>query len=88
MLQGGGPPGGLGMDQEFLESVLVPQIMLYGFLGFEPTAEGYRANPRLPSDWPSLTIRGIRIGNTIIDLTAYPDGRIEEREHSESRNER
>ncbi len=25
LLQGGGPPGGLGMDQEFLESVLVPK---------------------------------------------------------------
>ena len=35
-LQGGGPPGGLGMDQGFMESVLVPQVMLYGFLGFTP----------------------------------------------------
>ena len=33
-MQGGGPPGGLGIDNEFAESVLVPQVMLYGFLAF------------------------------------------------------
>ena len=86
LLQGGGPPGGLGLDQEFLESVLVPQIMLYGFLGFEPTNDGYRVRPRLPTPWPSLTVRGIRIGDTLLDLTAYPDGRIEERIRSDSQD--
>jgi hypothetical protein len=81
LLQGGGPPGGLGLDQEFLESVLVPQVMLYGFLGFEPTAEGYRVRPRLASDWPSLTVTGVHVGDSVIDITAYPDGRIEEHRH-------
>ena len=33
-LQGGGTAGGLGLDAEFFESVLVPQVMLEGFLGF------------------------------------------------------
>jgi hypothetical protein len=51
---GGGPPGGLGIDEEFMESVLVPQVMLYGFLGFEPTAEGWffriEPNGALPDD--------------------------------------
>jgi hypothetical protein len=75
ILQGGGPPGGLGLDQEFFESVLVPQVMLYGFLGFEPTIDGYRISPRLPSSWPSLTITNIHIGNEVLDITAYPDGR-------------
>ncbi len=77
ILQGGGPPGGLGLDQEFLESVLVPQVMLYGFLGFEPTVDGYRVSPRLPSSWPSLTVTNIHIGNEVLDITAYPDGRID-----------
>lgn len=81
LLQGGGPPGGLGLDQEFLESVLVPQVMLYGFLGFEPTAEGYRVRPRLASGWPSLTVTGIHVGDSVIDITAYPDGRIQEHRH-------
>jgi hypothetical protein len=40
--------GGLGLDQEFFESVLVPQVMLYGFMGLEPNADGFEVSPRLP----------------------------------------
>lgn len=76
-LQGGGPPGGLGLDREFMESVLVPQIMLDGFLGFAPTADGWTLNPRLPSDWPSLTVRGIHIHGEVLDVTAHANGRVE-----------
>jgi len=86
LLQGGGPPGGLGLDQEFLESVLVPQIMLYGFLGFEPHADGYSLNPKLPSGWPSLTLQGIRIHEQILDITAYPDGRTEVQPNAQNGN--
>lgn len=76
-LQGGGPPGGLGLDREFMESVLVPQVMLDGFLGFAPTADGYTIAPRLPSDWPSLTVRGIHLHGQVLDVTAHADGRVE-----------
>ncbi|MDP1563995.1 MAG: hypothetical protein Q8M16_21650 [Pirellulaceae bacterium] len=76
-LQGGGTAGGLGLDHEFFESVLVPQVMLYGFLGFEPTATGYRVNPRLPKDWPSLTISNIHHGQKILTITAHTDGTYE-----------
>lgn len=71
-LQGGGPPGGLGMDAEFLESVLVPQVMLYGFLGCQPRPGGLRLSPRLPADWPELTITGIHAQGHVLDLTAQP----------------
>ncbi len=60
-LQGGGPPGGLGMDAEFFESVLLPQVMIYGFMGFQPNPEGFSINPNLPTNWPSLTITKIRL---------------------------
>jgi hypothetical protein len=76
LLQGGGPPGGLGLDHEFLESVLVPQVMLYGFLGFQPTASGIELNPKLPSDWPSLTIKGINIHGFIVNVTAQQNGTV------------
>lgn len=76
-LQGGGPPGGLGMDAEFLESVLVPQVMLYGFLGFQPKAVGCELNPRLPKDWPSLSITRVHIHDHLIDVTAHQDGRLQ-----------
>jgi len=55
-LQGGGTPGGLGCDKEFYESILVPQIMIDGFLGFRPRYDGFEIHPRLPTDWPSLTV--------------------------------
>ncbi len=77
LLQGGGPPGGLGMDQEFMESVLVPQIMLYGFLGFEPSGDTYSLSPQLPAAWTSLTVAGIHFGGKVLDITAHADGRVE-----------
>ena len=76
-LQGGGTAGGLGLDHEFFESVLVPQVLLYGFLGFEPTPTGYRLNPRLPQDWPSLTVSNIRLGQKLLTITANADGSVE-----------
>ncbi|MFZ9937538.1 MAG: hypothetical protein ACO3JG_10855 [Luteolibacter sp.] len=42
------------MDREFMESVLVPQVMLYGFLGFQPRCEYLREMKRygvLPADF-------------------------------------
>jgi hypothetical protein len=71
-LQGGGPPGGLGMDQEFMESVLLPQVMLYGFLGFTPQPGGFRIEPRLPTKWPSLTVTRIAVQDSVLDVTAKP----------------
>ncbi|HPY31926.1 MAG TPA: glycosyl hydrolase family 65 protein [Verrucomicrobiota bacterium] len=62
-LQGGGTAGGLGMDQEFFESVLVPQVMLDGFLGFAPRGDGFQLTPRLPADWPELSVDRVRFQN-------------------------
>jgi len=73
VLQGGGPAGGLGMDQEFMESVLVPQIMLYGFLGCSARADGLHLNPQLPADWPELTVTSIHYGDHMFDVTANTD---------------
>jgi hypothetical protein len=75
-LQGGGTPGGLGLDQEFFESVLVPQVMLYGFLGIQPTMDGLVLAPTLPKDWPSLSISGIRVHDYVLDITAEQSGRV------------
>ncbi len=75
-LQGDGAAGGLGVDQEFFESLLVPQIMLRGFLGFSATAEGCRIEPRLPADFPSLTIDRIRIKGLVLAVTAARDALV------------
>jgi len=75
-MQGGNVPGGLGLDKEFFESILVPQVMLYGFLGFEPTPAGFKVRPRLPKDWPEAKITRLHLHDVVIDLTAKADGTI------------
>jgi len=69
-LQGEGTAGGLGLDKEFFESLLVPQVVLDGFLGFEPTAEGFRVNPQLPSAWPELAVTRIHLHRAVLTLRA------------------
>jgi len=68
-LQGGGTAGGLGLDFEFFESILVPQIMINGFLGFKPRGDGFEINPKLPKDWQSLEITRIHLHDLILDIT-------------------
>ena len=67
-LQGGGTAGGLGIDFEFFESVLVPQVMLYGFLGLQPQADHLFLDPKLPTDWPELTVTRIHYHDHVFDL--------------------
>ncbi len=69
-MQGGGTAGGLGLDQEFFESVLVPQVLIDGFLGFAPTGDGFRIEPHLPTAWPSLTIDRIHFQSLVLTITA------------------
>ena len=69
-MQGGNVAGGLGLDKEFFESILAPQVMLYGFLGFQPNADGFAIHPRLPKEWPELTITRIRLHGCVLDINA------------------
>jgi cellobiose phosphorylase len=69
-MQGGNTAGGLGLDKEFIESVMATQEMLYGFLGFHPTYDGFAIAPQLPKDWPELTITRIYLHDQILDITA------------------
>jgi len=72
-MQGGNVPGGLGLDKEFFESILVPQVMLYGFLGLHPTAAGFSIGPRLPSDWKELSITRIHLHGHVLDIRVTAD---------------
>lgn len=69
-LQGGGTAGGLGLDQEFFESAMVPQVILRGFLGFTPMADGFKLDPHLPRDWPELMVNQIRFQNAVLKIRA------------------
>ena len=75
-LQGGGTPGGLGCDQEFLESVMVPHLLVEGFLGLAPTADGFAVTPRLPHAWPAVAVRGIHVHGGVVDVRGEADGRV------------
>jgi hypothetical protein len=72
-LQGGNVAGGLGLDKEFFESILVPQVMLYGFLGLHPAADRLVIAPRLPGGWKELTITRIHFREHVIDVRATAD---------------
>ena len=72
-LQGGGTAGGLGLDAEFFESVLVPQVMIDGFLGFAPMVDGFRLDPNIPSSWPSLAIDRIRWHDLVLTVRVTKD---------------
>ncbi|MDR3690968.1 MAG: glycosyl hydrolase family 65 protein [Fimbriimonas sp.] len=69
-LQGGGVPGGLGVDREFAESILVPQVLIDGFMGFVPKGDGIEVNPRLPKEWPEFTIDRIHWHDLILTIRA------------------
>jgi hypothetical protein len=75
-MQGGNVAGGLGLDREFFESILVPQVILSGFLGFAPTAVGFRIDPHLPSTWPELTVTRVHWHDLVFDLTAKSNGTL------------
>ena len=61
------------MDQEFMESILVPQIMPYGFLGCSARADGLHLSPQLPADWPELTVKSIHYGDHMFDVMTNTD---------------
>lgn len=67
-LQGGGTSGGLGLDCEFWESVMLPNVLLKGFAGFSPTADGFQIIPQLPAEWQGLEIDRIGWRDTALKI--------------------
>jgi len=69
-MQGENVAGGLGLDKEFFESIMVPQVMVYGFLGLQPTVDGLSLNPKLPKSWPELTVTQVHLHDHVLNITA------------------
>jgi len=74
-LQGGGTAGGLGIDNEFFESSLVPGIVTYGFLGLNPTGDALAIRPNLPKACPEMGISNLLYHGCRLDIKAS-DGNI------------
>ena len=60
--------------QFFATSMLVTPL-LRGVVGWRPDAPLGRARlaPQLPPDWPEATVRGLRAGNTTLDVEIHQD---------------
>ncbi len=72
-LQGCGTAGGLGLDCEFAENLLVPLSIIEGFVGIQPSVEGCRFRPRLPGEIPSLVIRKLVLHGHEIEIELTKD---------------
>ena len=72
-LQGGGPPGGIGVDREFHETSLPPTIIIEGFLGLRATADALTLSPRLPAQCPEMTVRNLLYRGCRLDVSAAPE---------------
>lgn len=72
-LQGCGTAGGIGIDCEFYESILVPSIVTYGFIGLEPTPTDLRISPRLPSQCPEIGVSNVSYHGARLDVIVSKD---------------
>lgn len=71
-LQGGGTAGGLGIDEEFYESVLAPAVILDGFIGFSVRPDGFDLNPQLPSNLKNLAVTNVAYRDLLWDIEMTP----------------
>ena len=79
VLQGGGPPGGLGLDEEFVESLLTPTAWVTAWLGIAAPEPGVlEIAPTLPEALSEMGVRNViyrgnrldvRVERGAIDLT-------------------
>ena len=85
-MQGGNVTGGLGLDKEFFEPILVPQVMLYGFLGLWAGADGVTIDPHLPAGWKELTVTRVHLRDHILDIRVKPES-IDITDHAPTGNQ-
>ncbi|MBU3666458.1 MAG: hypothetical protein FGM15_11375 [Chthoniobacterales bacterium] len=71
-LQGGGTAGGLGIDEEFFESVMVPGVILDGFIGFSARPDGFDLDPRIPDALDNLSVTNVAYRDLLCDIEASP----------------
>lgn len=72
-LQGGGTAGGLGIDFEFSESILVASVLPYGFAGLDPRWDVLRMGPRLPQAMTAFELPGVVYQGRVLDLSMAHD---------------
>ncbi|MFZ5830062.1 MAG: hypothetical protein ACOY3P_08240 [Planctomycetota bacterium] len=73
-MQGGGTAGGVGIDQEFLETSMVPAIVVRGFLGLNPDPESLCADPAPPPAAPRVGVSDMLYRGVRLDVAAERQG--------------
>lgn len=63
----------LGIIGEYPESGLVPCFLVYGFAGIEPDIEGLHINPKIPSTWNYLSVRGVKWAGQNLSIKVFHD---------------
>ncbi|MDE2679136.1 MAG: GH116 family glycosyl hydrolase [Gemmatimonadota bacterium] len=58
------------VPHQFFASSMLPNPLLRGVFGWEPDAPNNRARiaPQLPADWQEASVRGLRVGETTLDV--------------------
>ena len=70
IMQGGGFAGGIGITNEFFESVLPVQSVLKGFLGLTALPDSLHFAPNLPASLPKIGVDRIRWGEATFSVIA------------------
>ncbi|MDO8587821.1 MAG: hypothetical protein Q7T82_12375 [Armatimonadota bacterium] len=73
--QGGGPPGGLGLDREFLsDASLGTLFLLYAFLGVDATEDGViSVAPAIPTRLDKIGVRNVYYRGNYLTIEAGGD---------------
>ena len=73
--QGGGPPGGLGLDREFLSDASLGTVFLvYAFLGVDAKADGViSVEPAIPSRLDRIGVRNVYYHGSYLTIEAGRD---------------
>jgi hypothetical protein len=53
-----------------MESVMVPSVVIHGFLGVVPGVGSFALRPRLPSGVPRLGVSGLHVQGCVFDVMA------------------
>jgi hypothetical protein len=73
-LQGGGPPGGLGLDAEFIENLLTPCTWPLGWMGIDATAPyRLRIAPTFPPGITRMGVTNVTFAGNRLDILCTPD---------------
>lgn len=68
-MQGGGTPGGIGVDSDFTDAAIAPLPILYGFIGVNVDKDVFVVAPSIPSELTWMQVSNVNYQSC--DTTVY-----------------